>query len=56
LAAAIRNELGIESEIKRGSGGIFLVTADNQQIFSKHDEGRFPTEKEVLDKLRALRG
>jgi len=23
-------------------------------IFSKSDEGRFPTEKEIIDKLRAI--
>lgn len=38
----------------RGSGGIFVVTVDDQKIFSKHDEGRFPKESEILDKLRAL--
>ncbi len=38
----------------RGSGGIFDVTVDNKRIFSKDDQGRFPTEKEILDKLRAM--
>jgi selT/selW/selH-like putative selenoprotein len=38
----------------RGSGGIFDVTVDNERIFSKDDQGRFPTEKEILDKLRAM--
>lgn len=38
----------------RGSGGIFVVTADNQKLFSKKEEGRFPTEPEILEKLRAL--
>jgi selT/selW/selH-like putative selenoprotein len=41
--------------VVRGSGGIFVVSADNKRIFSKHDEGRFPTEKEIVEKLRALR-
>lgn len=39
----------------RGSGGIFVVSVDNRRIFSKHDEGRFPTEKEIIDKLRELK-
>jgi predicted Rdx family selenoprotein len=38
----------------RGSGGIFVVSADNQRLFSKHEEGRFPKESEILEKLRAL--
>jgi selT/selW/selH-like putative selenoprotein len=45
--------LGIDSEVVRGSGGIFVVTVDGKVIFSKRDEGRFPTEREILDKLRA---
>jgi selT/selW/selH-like putative selenoprotein len=38
----------------RGSGGIFVVTVDNQQLFSKKQEGRFPTESEIVEKLRDL--
>jgi hypothetical protein len=29
------------------------VTVDKKVIFSKKDEGRFPTEREILDQLRA---
>jgi hypothetical protein len=29
------------------------VTVDGKPIFSKRDEGRFPTEREILDRLRA---
>jgi selT/selW/selH-like putative selenoprotein len=36
----------------RGSGGIFEVSADNQKIFSKKQEGRFPTEREIVEALR----
>jgi predicted Rdx family selenoprotein len=38
----------------RGAGGIFVVSADNRKLFSKKEEGRFPTESEILDKLRSL--
>jgi len=37
----------------RGSGGIFNVSVDNQRIFSKRDEGRFPSEREIIDALKA---
>jgi len=40
----------------RGSGGIFVVTVDDTVIFSKRDLGRFPTEREVLDKITSLKG
>lgn len=53
MAATLKKELGVDSEIVRGSGGIFEVTVDNEKIFSKKDEGRFPSEKEIVDKLRA---
>jgi selenoprotein W-related protein len=53
LAAEIKKQLGVESQLVRGSGGIFEVTVDNERIFSKKEEGRFPSEKEILDKLRA---
>ena len=54
MAAEIKKELGVESQVVRGSGGIFEVSVDNKRIFSKHEEGRFPTEKEILDKLRGM--
>jgi hypothetical protein len=28
------------------------VTVDGKVIFSKRDEGRFPTEREILEQLR----
>lgn len=36
----------------RGSGGVFNVTVGDEMIYSKHDTGRFPTEDEILEKLR----
>ena len=48
-------DLGIESQLVRGSGGIFDVTVDNRRIFSKRDEGRFPSEQEIIDKLEELK-
>jgi selT/selW/selH-like putative selenoprotein len=38
----------------RGAGGIFVVSVDNAKIFSKKEEGRFPTEAEIVAKLRAM--
>ena len=52
MAAEIKKELGVDSEIVRGSGGIFEVSVDNRKIFSKKEEGRFPTEREIIDALR----
>ena len=52
MAAEIKKELGVDSELVRGSGGIFVVSVDNQRLFSKKDEGRFPSEREIIDALR----
>jgi predicted Rdx family selenoprotein len=38
----------------RGSGGIFVVTAGNKVLFSKKDAGRFPSEAEIIESLRAM--
>jgi selT/selW/selH-like putative selenoprotein len=38
----------------RGAGGIFVVSADNRKLFSKKEEGRFPTEAEIVETLRSL--
>jgi len=54
LAAEIKKELGVDSQLVRGGGGIFDVTVDSKRIFSKHDEGRFPSEKEIIEKLRGM--
>lgn len=55
MAAEIKKELGVESELVRGSDGIFDVSVNNRRIFSKEIEGRFPSEKEIIEKLRALK-
>lgn len=54
MAAEIKKEFGVESRLIRGGGGIFDVMVGSRKIFSKHDEGRFPEEKEILDKLHKM--
>jgi hypothetical protein len=31
-----------------------VVSVDNTTLFSKRESGRFPTESEIVDKLRAM--
>ena len=52
LAAAIKNEFGVDPELIRGGGGIFLVKVDGEAIFSKKEVGRFPEHEEILAQLR----
>ncbi len=44
----------MDSDLVRGSGGIFLVELDGQAIYSKQETGRFPEVNEVLDLIPAL--
>ena len=39
-------------ELTPGRGGVFDVVVDGRRIFSKHEAGRFPEEREILDLLR----
>jgi selT/selW/selH-like putative selenoprotein len=52
LAATIKDETGVESELICGGGGIFDVVVDGDMIFSKHEADRFPEPDEILSKLR----
>lgn len=52
LAAAIKKELGIESELLKGGGGVFDVAVNGERIFSKHEQGRYPEEAEVIEAIR----
>ncbi len=53
LAASIRDEFGVESELIKGGGGIFDVAVDGRPIYSKHESGRFPEDEEILSQLRS---
>jgi len=48
LAAELKKNLGVESTLTPGHGGIFEVIADGKVVFSKHGVGRFPEPGEVL--------
>ncbi len=51
--AVLSEELGVEAELVKGDNGIFDVVADGDLVFSKHVEGRFPENEEVIEALRA---
>jgi selenoprotein W-related protein len=53
LAAAIKGEVDVESELVCGGGGIFDVVVDGDMIFSKHESDRFPEHEEILSKIRS---
>jgi len=41
----------VDAVLQHGGGGVFDVLADGKVVFSKHKEGRFPEQDEVLKSL-----
>ncbi len=50
--AEISDALGIDANLIKGDNGVFDVVADGKLLFSKHDQGRFPENSEVIALLR----
>ncbi|MCH7868059.1 MAG: Rdx family protein [Myxococcales bacterium] len=51
LAASILATTGNDCTLVAGERGIFDVSCDGNLVFSKHAEGRFPSDDEILKKL-----
>ncbi len=51
MAAEIKRNRGLDSDLVRGSGGVFEVQYDGRTIYSKRETGRFPEVDEVLDQI-----
>lgn len=41
----------MEPQLIEGGKGIFDVKVDGELIFSKHETGRFPEAREILDRI-----
>jgi hypothetical protein len=52
LRVELREQLGIEAEIRPGWPTQFLVLADGKVIFSHRKEGRMPRPGEIVERLR----
>lgn len=52
LAAELKEEMDMESDLIKKGGGIFEVYLDDDLIFSKQELGRFPNDGEVLALLK----
>jgi selT/selW/selH-like putative selenoprotein len=51
LAEAIKNRLALEVTLVAGAGGVFNIFRDDELIFSKSREKRFPETEEIIDRL-----
>lgn len=47
-------ELGVQATLTPGGRGVFDVIVDGKLLFSKHREGEFPDEDELIEELRDL--
>ena len=54
MAKAIEEEFEIAPQLIKSGGGVFEVEADNALIFSKKKEFRFPSNGEIITKLKNL--
>lgn len=54
LAVAIKDALGIDSDLVSGSDGVFDVVVNGQTVFSRQETGRLPGHDEILERLDAL--
>lgn len=55
MAAALKQELGIDAQLIKGSRGIFDVKADGHMVFSKYAVSRFPKNDEIVAALKNFR-
>lgn len=53
MAAKIKDQFNVDTELIGGDNGVFDVVVDGKLIFSKHDEDRFPENAEILDQLKS---
>lgn len=53
MAAELESELGVQSELIAGSGGVFTVTVDGDVVYSKAETGRFPEPGEAAKAVKA---
>jgi len=48
----LKRAFGADVTLKAGSGGIFDVEFQGEMVFSKHDQGRFPENEEIVKLLQ----
>ena len=49
MRESIERQFGIKAELKKGTGGVFEVSVNDNLLYSKKDLGRFPNENEIED-------
>ena len=55
MAAVLKKELNLDSELKVGPSGSFIVEVDGQPVVKKESLD-FPTEEQILDAVSKVLG
>lgn len=48
-------EKNVDAELVGGSNGVFDVEIDGKRLFSKHESGRFPQYREIVNMIDEAR-
>ena len=53
LAEKLKTSLKLETDLIKGSNGIFDVEIDGKLVYSKSETGEFPDEESLIQKIRS---
>ena len=53
LAEKLKTSLKLETDLIKGSNGIFDVELDGKLVYSKNETGEFPDEESLIQKIRS---
>lgn len=52
MQQSIRKSTGLDSQVIKGSGGVFDVRLDDDLVYSHFQTGRFPQGEEIVAEIR----
>ena len=53
LAEKLKTSLKLETDLIKGSNGIFDVELDGKLVYSKNETGEFPDEESLVQKIKS---
>lgn len=53
LAEKLKTSLKLETDLIKGSNGIFDVEIDGKLVYSKNETGEFPDEESLIQKIKS---
>ena len=53
LAEKLKTSLKLETDLIKGSNGIFDIEIDGKLVYSKNETGEFPDEESLVQKIKS---